>query len=219
MTLLLVISGFLGGFLTWRARHAPGKAQFSIRPKRGTHSLDWPELVDDLHSAIRAGLSLPQAFSQLSNNAPVSLQPAFTESLCRYRVTNDFRTALRTFANEASDPAADNFVAALILASELGGTDLGVVLRALSESLRAEQSLNQELIARQSWTVNGARLAVAAPWVIVLLLSFRSESRTVYLSNSGLRLLELCATISVIAYFLMIRIGRLSKPVRLAVSQ
>ena len=219
MTLILVIFGFLGSLLIWQARFSPIKTQLLIRPKWGKRSFDWPELVDDLHSAIRAGLSLPQAFNQLSNNAPPSLQSAFSESLSRYRVTNDFRTALRTFANEANDPAADNFVAALILASELGGTDLGVVLRALSESLRSEQSLTQELVARQSWTVNGARLAVAAPWVIVLLLSFRSESRTVYLSSGGLHLLELCLGISVMAYLLMIRIGRLPQAVRLVVGQ
>ena len=219
MTLLLVIFSFLGGLLIWQAINSPIKTEVSIRPRRGKQSPDWPELVDDLHSAIRAGLSLPQAFGQLHQNAPESLKPAFEESLSRYRVTNNFRTALRAFADEANDPAADNFAAALILASELGGTDLGVVLRALSESLRAEQSLTQELVARQSWTVNGARLAVAAPWVIVLLLSFRSESRTVYLSSGGLRLLELCLGISVLAYLLMMRIGRLPKPVRLVVGQ
>src|SRR5699024_9683428 len=39
----------------------------------------WPEAVDHLNSAIRAGLSLPEALVQLGRKGPEELQPAFVE--------------------------------------------------------------------------------------------------------------------------------------------
>ena len=38
----------------------------------------WPEAVDNLASAVRAGLSLPEALSQLGERGPEPLRPAFT---------------------------------------------------------------------------------------------------------------------------------------------
>lgn len=58
---------------------------------------------------------------------------------------------------------------------ELGGTDLGRLLDTLADVLRENARTRSELEARQSWTVNGAKLAVAAPWIVVLLLSSRPE--------------------------------------------
>lgn len=223
MTLLLVLLGALGLSLIIQSRESKNRSRIvgiNFRLKRSKRSqVDWPELVDDLHSAIRAGLSLPQAFSDLQRTAPESLRAAFEQALARYYSTSDFRAGLITFADCVNETAADNFVAALILASELGGTDLGKVLSALSESLRADQAVKQEIKARQSWTINGAKLAVAAPWLTTALLCTRAEARAVYFSSSGLRLLEFCLFISVLAYWLMWRIGQLPRPARLLARQ
>ena len=37
----------------------------------------WPHVVDDLASAVRAGLSLPEALAALAERGPESLRPAF----------------------------------------------------------------------------------------------------------------------------------------------
>ncbi|MEK8228443.1 hypothetical protein NKG05_24035 [Oerskovia sp. M15] len=42
-----------------------------------------------------------------------------------------------------------------------------------------------ELEARQSWTVNGARVAVAGPWVVLALLATRLETAQAYNSLQG----------------------------------
>jgi tight adherence protein B len=175
----------------------------------------WPDVVDDLASAIRAGLSLPQAVVELCTSGPQQLRPTF--QLCRdqYQATGDFKAGLSLIAENLKDPQADKFVASLQIAHEVGGADLGILLRTLSEVMREELVLRGEIVARQSWTVNGAKLAVAAPWITALVLSTREAAANVYLSASGIRMLAFCAVISVLAYAAMMKIAALPEEKRL----
>lgn len=59
------------------------------------------------------------------------------------------------------------------------------------------------------WAVNGARLAVAAPWAVLLLMSFQSDAITRYSSGIGVAILTFGAAVCVVAYRLMMRMGRL----------
>ena len=57
----------------------------------------------------------------------------------------------------------------------------------------------------------GARLAVGAPWVTVLLLSTRSDAARVYATRGGITMLCICAVVTALAYAVMIRVGRLPR--------
>jgi tight adherence protein B len=175
----------------------------------------WPDVVDDLASAIRAGLSLPQAVIDLSYTGPMQLRPAFEVCRDQYQVTGDFKAGLNLVAELLQDPQADKFIASLQVAHEVGGADLGVLLRTLSEVMREELVLRGEIVARQSWTVNGAKLAVSAPWLTALVLSTRESAASVYMSASGIRMLVICAAISIFAYFAMMKIAELPTEKRL----
>ena len=213
----------LGTILVWGAIREPVKfngykrnrssAIFSRRKKLPADV--WPDVVDDLASAIRAGLSLPQAVIELCNSGPELLRPSF--KLCRdqYQATGDFSAALNLIAQDLKDSQADKFVASLMVAHEVGGVDLGVLLRTLSEVMREELVLRGEIVARQSWTINGAKLAVAAPWVTALVLSTRETAANVYLSGNGIRMLAVCAAISLLAYVAMMKIAELPEEKRL----
>ena len=96
----------------------------------------------------------------------------------------------------------------------MGGSDLGRLLRSLSAFLRDDARTRAELEARQSWTVNGARLAVAGPWAVLALLATRPESVQAYNSTAGAVVLATGAALSILAYRLMLRIGRLPEEVR-----
>ena len=80
--------------------------------------------------------------------------------------------------------------------------------------LREDLRTRGELEARQSWTVNGARMAVAAPWVVLLLLATRPEAADAYDSPLGVVVLAVGAASSALAYWLMMRIGRLPEEQR-----
>jgi tight adherence protein B len=223
MGLIVGLLSAIGIILAWGAIREPmklrkfkmtGRQKLLAKTKKVPAEL-WPDVVDDLASAIRAGLSLPQAVIELCNSGPEQLRPAF--QLCRdqYQATGDFNAGLNLIAKNLEDPQADKFVASLQIAHEVGGADLGVLLRTLSEVMREELVLRGEIVARQSWTVNGAKLAVAAPWVTALVLSTRDTAANVYMSASGIRMLAMCAVVSVLAYVAMMKIAELPSEKRL----
>ena len=223
MGLIVGLLSAIGIILAWGAIREPmkhrtfkitGRQKLLVKNKNVPVEL-WPDVVDDLASAIRAGLSLPQAVIELCNSGPEQLRPTF--QLCRdqYQATGDFKAGLNLIAKNLEDPQADKFVASLQIAHEVGGADLGVLLRTLSEVMREELVLRGEIVARQSWTVNGAKLAVAAPWVTALVLSTRDTAANVYMSASGIRMLAICAVISVLAYLAMMKIAELPTEKRL----
>lgn len=88
------------------------------------------------------------------------------------------------------------------------------MLRTLSELLRSDARTRAELETRQGWIVNAARLAVAAPWLVLLLLGTQSQALRSYDSAGGSVLLGVGAAVCVVAYRIMVRIGRLPEDVR-----
>lgn len=174
----------------------------------------WPDAIDNVSSGVRAGLALPEALGQLSVRGPEELRPAFAEFAEDYRLTGRFHDCLDLLKDRLSDPVGDRLIESLRIAREVGGSDLGRLLRTLSMFLREDARTRAELEARQSWTVSAARLAVAAPWLVLLLLSTRPESVRAYSSLAGVGVLVTGAATSAFAYWLMIRLGRLPEEAR-----
>lgn len=169
----------------------------------------WPETLDHLNSGVRAGLSLPEALSSLAHRGPEPLRPLFEVFAEEYRASGSFALALERFRQVSADPVADRIVVALSVTRQVGGSDLGTMLRALAQFVRDDARTRNELSARQQWTVNGARLAVAAPWVVLAFLSTRPETAAAYNSRTGMILLAAGFVVSLLAYQAMKRIGRL----------
>jgi len=176
----------------------------------------WPDAVDTLQSGVRAGLSLPEALGTLGRSGPAVLRPAFTAFAVEHRATGSVDSALRVLQDDLADPVADRVVAALRLTVDVGGRELGPLLRTLSVMLRDEARTRAEIEARQSWTVAAARLAVAAPWITLLLLCTRPEAVAAYLDPAGGVVIAIAAALSATAYVLMRRIGRLPRDERVA---
>lgn len=183
--------------------------QHRARSKQVMRRELWPETLDHLNSGVRAGLSLPEALSSLAHRGPEPLRPLFEVFAEEYRASGSFALALERFRQVSADPVADRIVVALSVTRQVGGSDLGTMLRALAQFVRDDARTRNELSARQQWTVNGARLAVAAPWVVLAFLSTRPETATAYNSRTGLLLLASGFVISLLAYQAMKRIGRL----------
>lgn len=174
----------------------------------------WPEVVDNLASAVRAGLSLPEALGALAIRGPEVLRPPFARFAAEYRSSGRFGTCLDRLKDDLADPVGDRIVETLRVAREVGGSDLGRVLRTLATFLREDARARAELETRQGWVVSAARLAVAAPWVVLLLLATQSTTLAAYDSALGTAILLGGAAVCLAAYRLMLRIGRLPQDVR-----
>lgn len=198
-----LVFGLMGGYLPVALLR--GRAERRLRELAEV----WPEAVDNLASAVRAGMSLPEALAGLCERGPEPLRPAFRDFSVDYQSGGRFSEALDRLKERLADPVGDRVVESLRVAREVGGGDLGRLLRTLSGYLRDDARTRAELQARQSWTVNGARLAVAAPWLVLLMLCFQPEVIQRYATPAGVVVLATGAALCAVAYRLMVRIGRL----------
>jgi len=174
------------------------------RRRRRASRTAWPDLLDHLVSGVRAGISLPDALAALPG-------AAFTQFGDEYSASGNLAAALDALKERLADPVADRVVETLRVAREVGGGELAPILRALGSALREESAMRSELEARQGWVVNAARLGVAAPWVVLALLATRPEAVASYSTPAGAVVIGGGLVVSVIAYRVMIRIGRLAE--------
>ncbi len=174
----------------------------------------WPDVCDLLIASIRVGLSLPDAVAGLAESAPKMLRPAFIVFARDLRASGRFETSLDRLKTTLSDPIGDRIAETLRMARQVGGTELISVLRALSSSVRADAALRGEVEARQSWIRGAAVLGAVAPWVILGLLVLRPEGAAAYGTPEGVLVICLGAAVSVVAFHIMVRIGRLPEPRR-----
>lgn len=211
LTRVLSVSSCFAVMATWLP---VALVRMRARARRAQLRDLWPDVVDNITSAVRAGMALPEALAQLAHRGPEELRPAFADFASDYRTSGRFAEALDRLKDRLADPVGDRIVESLRIAREVGGTDLGTLLRTLSTFLREDARTRAELEARQSWTVNAARLAVAAPWIVLGLLCTRPESVSAYDSRLGVLVLAFGGLMSVVAYRLMMRLGRLPEEAR-----
>lgn len=174
----------------------------------------WPDVCDLLIASIRVGLSLPDAVASLAESAPKMLRPAFIVFARDLRASGRFESSLDRLKSTLADPIGDRIAETLRMARQVGGTELISVLRALSSSVRADAALRGEVEARQSWIRGAAVLGAVAPWVILGLLVLRPEGAAAYGTPEGVIVICLGAAVSVLAFHVMVRIGRLPEPRR-----
>ncbi|PZU49589.1 MAG: type II secretion protein F [Microbacterium sp.] len=205
VALVAAVAGAAAPFTWLRSR--------ARRLRRARRAL-WSDVCDLLVSAVRAGLSLPDAVSALATSGPPALRPAFGAFAADMAASGHFDSSALRLKATLADPVADRIVETLRMARQVGGTELTSVLRALSASVRADATLRAEVEARQSWVRGAAVVGVVAPWIVLALLALRPEGAAAYATPAGAIVIIGGAAVSVFAYRLTLRLGRLPEPQR-----
>jgi tight adherence protein B len=187
----------------WRAR-SRAKALRSL----------WPEVVDHLLASVRAGQPLPDAIADLRFGGPAAFRPGFDLFFRRWQQTGTVGPALDALKEHFADATADRLVEILRMAREVGGTELPAVLRDLAGALRQDLALRGEAEARQSWVTSAGKLGIAAPWVVLGMLTTREETARAYNSAMGVFVILGALAITALAYRIMLAIGRLPEEQR-----
>jgi tight adherence protein B len=187
----------------WRAR-SRAKALRSL----------WPEVVDHLLASVRAGQPLPDAIADLRFGGPAAFRPGFELFFRRWQQTGTVGPALDALKEHFADATADRLVEILRMAREVGGTELPAVLRDLAGALRQDLALRGEAEARQSWVTSAGKLGIAAPWVVLGMLTTRQETARAYNSPMGVVVILGALAMTTIAYRVMLAIGRLPEEQR-----
>lgn len=187
-----------------------------VRRRRGSLRRAWPDAISTLIASVRAGVSLPEACLALVDRGPREIRPGFSAFASSYRASGSFRAGLERLREEMADPVADRIVVALLLAQEVGGTDLVRVLRTLADFVREDVRVRREIEARWSWTLTAARLAAVAPWIVLGLMATRADVARAYGSSTGILVILGGAAATLVGYRLMLRAARLPEERRLS---
>ena len=182
--------------------------QWRTRSRHRAARVLWPDIVDHLVSAVRSGLALPDSVVTLAHTGPAPTREAFAEFEQDYRATGNFGISVNALKDRLADPVADRILETLRMSREVGGSELTTVLRNLASYLRQEAAIRSEVEARQSWVLNAARLGVAAPWIILVLLATRPEAAAAYNTVGGVLLIVGGLVVTLVAYRLMLALGR-----------
>ena len=179
------------------------------RSRRRAARVLWPDIVDHLVSAVRSGLALADSVVTVAHTGPTPTREAFVGFEQDYSATGNFGMSLDVLKARLADPVADRILETLRMSREIGGSELTTVLRNLAAYLRQEAAIRSEVEARQSWVMNSARLGIAAPWIILLLLATRPEAAAAYNTAGGVLLIVGGLLVTAIAYRFMLALGRI----------
>ena len=174
----------------------------------------WPEAIDSLVSALQSGIPIPEAVCSLAIHGPQPLRPLFIAIANQLQSGEDFVVTLREAKMQANSAIADQVFETLIYAKDFGGKDSNSALRLLSEFVREDLAVLEEIGTKFGWIRNSAILATIAPWLLLLLLSTQASTREAFATMAGARILIAGVLMTGIAYLWMERVGSLPVPER-----
>lgn len=132
----------------------------SARRRRG-HRIEqardaWPRMIEEVRvQTANLGRSIPQALFAVGARGPEELRPAFDAAQREWLVSTDFDRTLRVLRSRLADPTADAVCETLLVAHEVGGSEVDRRLRALAEDRIQDLQGRKDARARQA----GARFA------------------------------------------------------------
>jgi tight adherence protein B len=127
---------------------------------------DWTRRLADLISSGAAG-STRDALRRSLSSAPEAIAPAVTNLVTRMG-PQGVEPALRQFAREIDDPAADKIAMVLILRERNGGPGLAEVLTALATDLDDRSRMVREVEAERAKPRANMRTIVVVTLVLVV---------------------------------------------------
>jgi tight adherence protein B len=116
----------------------------------------WPRMIEEIRILTSSvGRSIPQALFEVGRNGPDEMNPAFDAAQREWLLSTDFTRTLDVLKDRLADPTVDATCETLLIAHELGGSDLDHRLAGLAEDRRLDARERKDAKAKQA----GARLA------------------------------------------------------------
>lgn len=188
--------------------------EIRIRARGKQIRAEWPTVVESLESAAQSSMSLLESLRDLADSTHllVAKDFEFVCQLCDRGVGLD--AALAQLKPRLGLGICDSTIETMRLVHDSGGHGFQAALRQQRLIIRESNSVAQQIAVKQGWVLGTAKISVAAPWVIVILLASRQENAEAYSSIQGSLLLLLGLFASVLAIQLITRIGRVDNQAR-----
>lgn len=174
----------------------------------------WPEAIDSLVSALQSGVTIADAVVSLAEHGPDPLKPNFLRIKQGVQSGIAFEELIEREKANLASAISDQVFETLLIAKTFGGRDSNNALRLLSEFIRDDIDVIEEIRTKFGWIRNSAVLATAAPWLLLVLLSSQDSTVQAFSSGAGLMILTAGVLMTAIAYLWMDRVGQIPQPAR-----
>lgn len=156
------------------------------RTRRAAAMDAWPRMLEELRILTSSlGRSIPQALFQVGRRAPDELRPAFAAAQREWLLSTDFSRSLRVLKANLADPTADAVCETLLVAHEVGGTDLDRRLEALIDDRVQDTQGRKDARARQAGARFARRFVLVVPAGMALAGMSVGTGRAAYQTPSG----------------------------------
>lgn len=160
----------------------------------------WPRLIEEIRlQTATMGRSIPQALFAVGERAPDGLRPAFAAAQREWLLSTDFARTVAVLKAHLADATADAVCETLLVAHEIGGSDLEQRLSALAEDRLADLQGRQDAVAKQAGARFARRFVLLVPVGMALAGLAIGDGRAAYqtplgqlLVAAGLVLLAVC---------------------------
>lgn len=175
----LTLGTFAASFPVASYRH-----RRQVRRQRAQEA--WPRMIEEMRIQTGSmGRSIPHALFDVGRRGPEELRPSFDAAHREWLLTTDFAQTVRVLKERLADPTADMACETLLIAHELGGSDLDRRLEALADDRLQDIQGRKDARARQA----GARFArvfvLAVPFGMALAGMSIGKGRAAYQSAGG----------------------------------
>jgi tight adherence protein B len=153
----LVIGGFAASF-------PPASSKARRTARRATAQDAWPRMLEEIRIQTSAlGRSIPQALFEVGRRGPLELRPAFAAAHREWLISTDFERTLTVLKARLADPTADATCETLLIAYELGGSDLERRLEALIDDRVLDTQGRKDARAKQAGVRFARRFVLLVP--------------------------------------------------------
>lgn len=111
----------------------------------------WPRMLEEIRlQVVTLGRSIPQALLSVGARGPEELRPAFALAHREWLLSTDLDRTLEVLKTNLADPTADTVCETLLIAHEVGGTDIDRRLRALIDDRIEDLQGRKDARAKQA---------------------------------------------------------------------
>lgn len=156
------------------------------RDRREKAKEAWPRMLEELRLLTGSlGRSIPQALFDVGRGAPESMRPAFAEAEREWLVSTDFNRTVATLEEALADSTADSVLETLLVAQEVGGSDLDRRLASLVADRVTDVEARKDALAKQAGVRFARRFVLAVPVGMALVGLSIGTGRSAYESSLG----------------------------------
>jgi tight adherence protein B len=156
------------------------------RPRRQSAAEAWPRLLEELRLRTGSlGQSVPQALFEAGRRVPEEWRPAFAAAEREWLLTTDFARTAALLKDRLADPTVDAVCETLIVAHEVGGTDLDARLAELIEDRNLDLQARKDAASRQAGVRFARRFVLLVPLGMALAGLSIGNGRSAYGTPGG----------------------------------